>query len=162
MHEIEREDIMMQHFILDKVGVKQCNIIVFLETFLPSSLVSHGVPGEPWRQPVLCSDIVEFVHFNLLLAWSAWCSQTLGGQLLTSHHHCYPHRDTVITKLSEVTIVCEGLVTSDIVYCSTEVIKKVRMTHENWTNVVVCLLIIHLYMQGVMKPAKEIINLVSK
>ena len=49
MHEIEREDIMMQHFILDKVGVKQCNIIVFLETFLPStpsSLVSHGVPGE--------------------------------------------------------------------------------------------------------------------
>ena len=162
MHEIEREDIMMQHFILDKVGVKQCNIIVFLETFLHSSLVSHGVPGELWRQPVLCSDIVEFVHFNLLLAWSAWCSQTLGGQLLTSHHHRYPHRDTVIMKLSEVTIVCEGLVTSDIVYCSTEVIKKVRMTHENWTNVVVCLLIIHLYMQGVMKPAKEIINLVSK
>ena len=36
---------MMQHFILDKVGVKQCNIIVFLETFLPT-LVSHGVPGE--------------------------------------------------------------------------------------------------------------------
>ena len=147
---------------LTRLESSSATLSSFEKHFSPALSQSRSARRAVKTASPVWSDIVEFVHFNLLLAWSAWCSQTLGGQLLTSHHHCYPHWDTVISKLSEVTIVCEGLVTTDIVYCSTEVIKKVRMTHENWTNVVVCLLIIHLYMQGVMKPAKEIINLVSK